>query len=1386
METVSAFLPVDRRHALARRQLLPDRTLGAVLFADISGFTHLTDVVARELGPKRGAEEISTQLDRIYSVMIAPVHDFAGSVISFSGDAITCWFDDRPTGADVQESGAVRATVCALAIQAVIGRLREIRTPAGNTVALGVKVAVAAGLARRFILGAPDEQRFEVIAGNLVDRSAAAEQLLRPGEVAVGPEVVEQLGAALEITTWRTSPEGERFALISAVNREIAPSPWLEIPDINVDVASRWLLPAVYERLRSTEGQYLAELRPVVTLFLRFGGINYERDDDAGQKLYEYISWMQKILSRYGGYLLQLIIGDKGSYCFIVFGALHAHEDDAARAVAAAINLGQLPVDLSFIQDVCVGISHGTLHVGAYGAGNRRTFGVIGNETNVAARLMSAAKAGQILVSSKVGEVAQRDFRFKDLGQLALKGLARPVPVLAVVGRRRQTRAGAALQTMVGRDEEATMLGEKLQALQEGQSNTVLIEGEPGIGKSSLLLSFLQEARRERIKVLTGSGAAIEQATPYFAWRPIFRTMFDVDDGESPETVRRKVLERIPDDRDIRELLPLLDTVLPLHVEDNSLTAQMTGEARANSTRNLLLRLLSNLTAATGGLALAFDDAHWFDSASAALLIQARRVLNPVLFLVVTRPVSPGDAAETAVKSLREDPDAAHVRLQALSREQTVALVCDRLGVSHLPSTVSSFIYNHTEGHPFFSEEIAFALRDAGHIRVENGRCVLANGSSNVLSLDFPITIQGVVTSRIDRLESLQQLTLKVASVLGRLFAVHVLRHIHPFPTVAEQIPMQLSSLEELDIITAEAPPPEWTYSFKHNITQEVIYNLMTFSQRKELHCRAAEWYEARYTDDLSPYYPLLAHHWTKAEDAERAIHYLEKAGEQALRNFANEEAINFLSQALAVDEAAGRISDQSRRALWEIKIGEALVHWTRYTEGQEHLERGLALLKMPAPYSSSSLRNGAITLAAIVRQLAHRVWPRRYLGSANEQKTVLLAASRAYSRLVEVYFHSGETLRSIHAAFHTLNLAELAGPSPELAEAYAPIAAFFSFVNVHWAARAYFTRALDAADKANSIPARLFVLLTKATYETGVANWNEARTSIEELIESGRRIGAQRRFIDGLQLKTILLYSLGQHDTCRAVGERLLIAARRLDDRRFQGYGLFAMAFANFHLGHIATAAEHLEDLRALLQGDGAVTDTQLSMNVDGLWCLIHLQQGNLEGARAAADHASQLASGPFQNSYWTLPGYAGPAEVYLTDWEVDGAKGDGQEKAATAVRSLNRFARTFPIGRPAAKLYEGWMQQLQDKPQQAARLWEQGLRLARTSELDYERGRLHYELARSPAVDDARRAEHQRQARACFEAVASAQGLRATTNDSLASGAGDAPFFITSDARD
>src|SRR5215211_5024992 len=432
MESLSAYIPTDRRFALARGVDLSDDATGAALFADISGFTPLTDALVQALGPQRGAEELTRWLNKIYDALLTEIESYRGSAISFSGDAITCWFDDT----NGSLTSALRGTASALAIQRAMQQFAQVDIPGAGNVSLVIKVVVTAGSARRFLIGDPAIQLVDALAGETLYRLADGEHLARPGEVLLDQPAVAALGEQIEISEWRAdSVSGQRFAVVTRLKTTAEADPWppLETDALSNDLVQPWLLPPVYERLMSGMGEFLTELRPTVALFLRFSGIDYDGDPQAQSKLNAYIQAVQRILARYDSYMLQLTVGDKGSNFYVAFGAPLAHEDDAIRAVAAALELRDLQMD--FITEVQIGVSQGLTRAGACGGVYRRTYSALGDAVNMAARLMQNAPPGQVLVNQNVHKATADNFSWEELPPLRVKGKSQPVAVLRLIGK---------------------------------------------------------------------------------------------------------------------------------------------------------------------------------------------------------------------------------------------------------------------------------------------------------------------------------------------------------------------------------------------------------------------------------------------------------------------------------------------------------------------------------------------------------------------------------------------------------------------------------------------------------------------------------------------------------------------------------------------------------------------------------------------------------------------------------------------------------------------------------------------------------------------------------------------------------------------------------------
>ncbi len=431
-DTPSAYVPMDRRHALAHQHSLPDRATGAALFADISGFTALTESLAHELGFQRGAEEITRQLNRIYDALIKEVHLFGGSVITFGGDAITCWFDDQIASGTLRSAPA-RAGAAAVAMQKAMGAFAAIQTPAGQTLSLGLKVAVACGQVRRFLAGDPAVQNQDILAGGLLDELSQAEQQAKRGEVLFSEPMAAALEESLTVAQWRLgAADNRRFAVVGQLADLAQPSPWPALEPIADEMAKPWLLPAVYDKVFHGESEFLSELRPAAALLVQFSGIHYDSDDHAGEKLDAFIRFAQTVAGRHDGAVEQISMGDKGSSLCIIFGAPTAHPDDAARAIKTAWQLCNLPPDLPFIRNLRMGIAHGPMRAGAYGSRAQRAYGVIGDPINLAARLMTANQADNqccILCDANIHQLAQGVAEFEALAPIQVKGKAAPVPV---------------------------------------------------------------------------------------------------------------------------------------------------------------------------------------------------------------------------------------------------------------------------------------------------------------------------------------------------------------------------------------------------------------------------------------------------------------------------------------------------------------------------------------------------------------------------------------------------------------------------------------------------------------------------------------------------------------------------------------------------------------------------------------------------------------------------------------------------------------------------------------------------------------------------------------------------------------------------------------------
>jgi class 3 adenylate cyclase/tetratricopeptide (TPR) repeat protein len=1316
----------------------------AVLFADISGFTAL----AERLGERGlvGAEALAGALNAYFGQLIHLITAHGGDVVKFAGDALLALWpavdEDLPTATR-------RAAQCGLAAQAALHNY-----PAAEGLRMALRVGVAAGPVVAVQIGGVYGRWELMVAGEPLVEVGSAEQRAHPGEVVLAASAWELIAEAAAGRPLPAAPPAAPAVRLTAVQETLPVRP-LAAPTIRpgAEGALRPFIPgAIITRLAAGQTGWLAELRRVTVLFLNLPDLRHAVPGEMEQAQ-AIMQALQVALYRYEGSINKLNVDDKGVTLVAALGLPPlAHEDDAARGVQAALAMQARLRELGVRS--AIGVATGRAFCGEVGNATRREYTMLGDVVNLAARLMQAAP-GDILCDAATYGAAQDVITFEALPPVVVKGKSDPVPVYRPWGEARL--AVRPPTTIVGRAAERAVLADRLQTLlRRNTGGVVIIEGEAGIGKSRLVEELGRQAAAVGVRVLAGAGDAIERTMLYHAWRPVFAQVFGLDAlPDDMEARRARVQAGLGDDPARARLAPLLEPVLALDLPDTPLTAQMSGEVRADNTRALLVDMLA-AEARRQPTALVLEDAHWLDSASWALLGAVAQRIHPLLLVIATRPLP--DPPPSEYGQLRAARDTRHLRLESLSPEDTITLVCQRLGVAALPEPVIALIRERAEGHPFFSEELAYALRDAGLLQIAGGACWIAPGAGDLRALDFPDTLQGVIISRIDRLAPQQQLALKVASVIGRVFAFRLLRDIHPIEADKARLADDLAVLENLDLTPLDVPPPEPTYIFKHIITREVAYNLMLFAQRRDLHRAVARWYERTHADDPAPYYALLAHHWSKAEVPEKALLYLEQAGEQALRTGAYQEAVDFLRQAR---ELGGRDPDRLRRARREQHLGAAYWGLGNLRAARPHLEAALALLGEAVPTGRGQWVRGL--LQHVRRQIGRRLRERRGgsgLPLDPATRTARLQAGNAYETLGTIFYLTGEKIPSLYTCVAGLNVVEPAGLSPELARAFARVGAACGFIPLHPPAVAYGRRAAAAVRQVDDLPAAAYVAAVTGLYAMGIGQWRQARADMQRAVTLAEKLGDRRHWEEYAAMLQWIMYRQGAYSEAAQMAAHLYQMGLRNDHPQAQMWGLIGQSLVALRRGDLAATAPWVTALHDLIAPDPRAGEV---VRAHAALALVYWQQGRPAQALEAVARTKEILTESSLNRATNLDGFISVAEIALARWEARAGDQAARADARRACAALRRHVRVFPIGRPYLALYEGRAAWLAGRPRAAQRAWRAALAAARRLAMPYEQGLIHAEWGRRSSLGDPARAAHLARAAELFRHLGAARDLAA-----------------------
>jgi class 3 adenylate cyclase/tetratricopeptide (TPR) repeat protein len=624
-----------------------------------------------------------------------------------------------------------------------------------------------------------------------------------------------------------------------------------------------------------------------------------DRDpEEARQLLDPVLERMMTAVHRYEGTVNQVM----GDGIMALFGAPIAHEDHAVRACYAALAMQDAICRYSeevrrthgITVQMRVGLNSGEVVVRAIENDLHMDYSAIGQTTHLAARMEQLATAGSILLTAETRQPAEGFIQVKTLGPVPVRGLAEPVEVYELAGatairRRLQAAVARGLTRFVGRETDLAALQNALAQAGAGHGQVVAVLGEAGVGKSRLVYEFVQSHRLQGWLVLESASVSYGKATPYFPIIDLLKRYAHIGEGDDARTVRAKVTGQVLTlDEALQETLPALLALLEALPEDSPFQ-QFDPPQRRQRTLDALKRVLLRESQAQP-LLLVFEDLHWIDSETQALLDSLVESLptSRLLLLVNYRPeYQHGWGSKTYYTQLR---------LDLLPPATAGELLASLLGQETRLASLKQVLIERTEGNPFFLEESVRTLVETGVLVGEPGAYQLAQA---LPTIHVPATVQAVLAARIDRLPAEEKRLLQTAAVIGHEVPWRLLQAIAELPEDA--LHRSLAHLQTAEFLYETRLFPELEYTFKHALTHEVAYSSLLQQRRRLLHARIVEVLEQQHADRLAEQVERLAHHAVRGEVWDEAVTYLRQAGLKALGHSAYGEAVTSFERALEV-----------------------------------------------------------------------------------------------------------------------------------------------------------------------------------------------------------------------------------------------------------------------------------------------------------------------------------------------------------------------------------------------------------------------------------------------------------------------------------------------------
>jgi class 3 adenylate cyclase/predicted ATPase len=647
--------------------------------------------------------------------------------------------------------------------------------------------------------------------------------------------------------------------------------------------------------------------------------------EDLREVVRSYQKTAADVIQNFDGYIAQYL----GDGLLVYFGYPQAHEDDAHRAVRAALGIVEamgtlntrLESEYGIQLAVRLGIHTGPVVVGEMGWGGRHEQLALGETPNIAARLEDLAEPDTVVISVITKRLVEGAFVLKDLGSHRLKGVPKPIAAAQVlnpiVTQSDEEEVGTGVvTTLVGRDEEIGLLLRRWEQSKEGFGQVVLINGEAGIGKSALADVLREQALRE------GYTRATYRCSPYHtnsALYPVITHLQRLWRWERDDTPAKK-LDKMEEtlrktSLPLKEVVPLFAALCSLPLPEGSYAPLgLTPQQEKQQTQDALAAWLLE-EAERRPMLVVYEDLHWADPSTIeniGLLVDQVPTV-PMLIVLIFRP-----------EFAPPWPNRSHmtpITLNRLERPQVEAMITQLGGGKALPAEVVQHIVTRTDGVPLYVEELTKMLLESDLLREEEDHYALAGTLSGVA---IPATLQDSLMARLDRLPMVREVA-QLGAVLGREFAYEMLKAL----AAVEESTLQerLRQLVGAELLYQRGRPPRARYMFKHALIQDAAYASLLKRTRQQYHQQIAQMLEAEFPETVEAEPELVAHHYTEAGLNKEAVNYWLQAGKRAAQRSAHAEAINHLNRGIEVLMTVPDTVERARQELeMQITLGPVLM----------------------------------------------------------------------------------------------------------------------------------------------------------------------------------------------------------------------------------------------------------------------------------------------------------------------------------------------------------------------------------------------------------------------------------------------------------------------------